>query len=103
MILYNVTVVVEDSIHDEWLKWMQEIHVPEVMQTAIFSKFKICKILTKPDEGTSYSFQYFCENLSDFEKYDQNHAPQLRNSVLSKFGDKQVSFRTLMEIIDQTA
>ncbi|MEO8448027.1 MAG: DUF4286 family protein, partial [bacterium] len=28
MILYNVTVNVDDSVHDEWLEWMKTIHIP---------------------------------------------------------------------------
>ena len=102
MILYNVTVVVEDSIHDQWLEWMQNVHVPEVMETGIFSSFKICKILTPPEEGTSYSIQYFCKTMSHFERYDREFAPALRKSVSDKYGDKQLSFRTLMHIVDQS-
>ena len=36
MLLYNVTVIIEDAAAEEWLQWMQEIHIPEVMATGKF-------------------------------------------------------------------
>ena len=46
MIIYNVTVsLVDQSIHQDWLKWMKEIHIPEVMDTGFFLDNKICRLL----------------------------------------------------------
>ncbi|MEG1025142.1 MAG: DUF4286 family protein, partial [Flavobacterium sp.] len=28
MIIYNVTTNIHESVHDQWLKWMQEKHIP---------------------------------------------------------------------------
>ena len=36
MIIYNVTCNVENEILQEWLQWMLEIHIPDVMQTGFF-------------------------------------------------------------------
>ncbi|MGQ3086877.1 DUF4286 family protein, partial [Flavobacterium sp.] len=30
MIIYNVTINIDDSVHDKWLTWMMEKHIPEV-------------------------------------------------------------------------
>ena len=47
MIIYNVTVsLVDQNIHQDWLKWMKEIHIPEVMDT-VFLDNKICRLLVK--------------------------------------------------------
>ena len=42
MIIYNVTCNVEKEILQDWLQWMVEIHVPDVMPTGFFfgSKYK---------------------------------------------------------------
>ena len=100
MIIYNVTVNVEDSIHDEWLIWMKTIHIPDVMNTGMFSEYRLCKILSDEDTGNTYSFQYTCENIEAYEKYRDEFAPALRSQVTEKFGDKFVAFRTLLEVID---
>lgn len=100
MIIYNVTVNVEDSIHDEWLAWMKSVHIPDVMRTGMFSEYRFCRVLSNADTGRTYSFQYTCESMEKFERYRDEFAPALRNQVTEKFGDKFVAFRTLLEVIE---
>jgi len=99
MIIYNVTVNVEDSIHDEWLSWMKEVHIPDVMKTGMFSAYRLSRVLSDEDTGLTYSFQYSCDNMEKYERYIREFAPALRNDVTGKFGDKFVAFRTLLEVI----
>ena len=100
MIIYNVTVNVEDSIHDEWLSWMKTIHIPDVMKTGMFRECRFCRVLSDEDTGTTYSFQYLCDNMKTYEKYRDEFATALRNQVVEKFSDKFVTFRTLLEVIE---
>ena len=100
MIIYNVTVNVDDSVHEEWLKWSKEIHIPEVMKTGMFIECRLCKVLSSEDSGATYSFQYSCEGMEKYEKYINEFAPGLRAKVSEKFGDKFVAFRTLLEVIE---
>ena len=44
MIIYNVTVNIEDSIHDEWLKWIKN-HIPQVLATGKFIDARLTKVL----------------------------------------------------------
>lgn len=99
MIIYNVTINVDNDIREEWLKWMKEFHVPNVMKTGYFIENKICKVLVNEEQGTTFSFQYTCANMLDYEEYKKLHAPRLQKEVADKYGNKQVSFRTLLEII----
>ena len=41
MMLYNVTVGIDQSIEAEWLPWMKEIHIPAVLETGMFLNAKI--------------------------------------------------------------
>jgi len=36
MIMYNVTVMVEEDLATAWLDWMNQTHIPEVMATGFF-------------------------------------------------------------------
>jgi hypothetical protein len=99
MIIYNVTINIENDVHDEWLEWMKQIHVPDVMKTGLFTESKILKILVKEEQGTSYCFQYTCRSMDDFQKYEKEHAPRLRQDVLNKYKDKFTAFRTLLEVV----
>ena len=36
MIIYNVTVSIDKEIEKQWLDWMKNTHIPDVMNTALF-------------------------------------------------------------------
>lgn len=99
MFIYNVTVTIEDSIHDEWLKWMKEIHIPDVMQTGIFTENKICRLLADESEIT-YAIQYTFRTMDDLKKYHTEFSPALQKEHSEKFNDKFAAFRTILEIIE---
>jgi hypothetical protein len=102
MIIYNVTVNVSDDIHDEWLAWMREKHIPDVLATGFFSEHKLMKILSRQadEEGFTYAVQYFCKNLNELDAYQKNFAPALQKEHTAKFEGKFAAFRTVMEIVD---
>lgn len=100
MLIYNVTVAVDKSIEVEWLAWMRESHVPKVMKTGLFVSYQILKVLTHDDqESTSYAIQYTITSIQKFQEYLDHFAPALRKEVQDKFGEKQVSYRTLLEVV----
>jgi len=99
MYIYNVTINRCNCSHDEWLKWMREVHIPDVMSTGCFVDSRMLKILNVEDEGTTYSVQYTFLNMSDIEEYKAKHGPRLQKDALDKFKDKFVAFRTLLEIV----
>ena len=101
MILYNVTLNVDDEIKDDWLKWMKEIHLPEVMATGKFISYGMYKIQNhnENDKSNNYSVQYQANSFSEYEEYSEKYAPALKQKTLEKFGDKVIAFRTLLEKI----
>ena len=36
MILYNVTINIHESVHDQWMIWMQHKHIHDVLATGKF-------------------------------------------------------------------
>ena len=100
MLLYNVTVIVEESAAAEWLQWMNETHIPEVLATGKFVSNRLLKVLDSPNEGVTYCSQYVAETKEDYQDYQANFAPALQAKLQSKFENRFVAFRTLMEFID---
>jgi len=98
MILYNVTVSLEPSIHTDWLEWMKNIHIPEVMATGFFVENKICRILV--DDEITYAIQYSCDSLEKLHDYQENYAPELQKKHTERYKGKFGAFRTLLEIIE---
>lgn len=101
MIIYNVTINVDESIHDEWLIWIKE-HIPKVLATGKFTEAKLTKVLVEEDMGgTTYSVQYRAKSREALDAYYKEDAKKLRAEGLKKFADKMLAFRTELEIIDE--
>ena len=102
MIIYNVTSNVDESIHDKWMAWMMEKHIPQIMETGKFYKIKIVKVLVDEEHGgTTYSVQYFADSREKLAEYYKDHSPQFRGESQQLFGDKVLQFRTELEIIKE--
>lgn len=99
MIIYNVTVNVENDVREEWLIWMKAVHIPDVMATGYFTENKICKVLVDEEQGTTYSIQYTCSDIEKLKAYQKLQSPRLQKEVNDKFAGKFVAFRTLLEIV----
>ncbi len=101
MFIYNVTINIDESIHNQWLSWMKTKHIAEVLATQKFKKAVLVKVLVDEEMGgTTYSVQYYAENRADLEDYYTNFAPKLRTEGLQLFGDKMLAFRTELEILE---
>ena len=102
MIIYNVTTNIHESVHDQWLLWMQTKHVPEILATKKFTSAKIVKVLIEEEMGgTTYSVQYTTDSKSTLQKYYDEDAPSFRAEALQLFGDKMLAFRTELELISE--
>ncbi|RZL39274.1 MAG: DUF4286 family protein [Pedobacter sp.] len=99
MLLYNVTVIIEESSANEWLQWMNETHIPAVMGTDKFVSHRLLKVLDSPNEGITFCVQYVAETQAEYDDYKTNFAPALQAELQSKFENKFVVFRTLMEFL----
>ncbi|UCE93162.1 MAG: DUF4286 family protein [Flavobacteriaceae bacterium] len=100
MYIYNVTINVDESIHDEWMQWMSDIHIPEVLSTGKFIKALLSQVLVDEEMGgITYSVQYTCESSDLLMEYYEQDAPRLRNEINKKFPDKFGAFRTELKIV----
>jgi Domain of unknown function (DUF4286) len=102
MIIYNVTINIHESVHNQWLNWMQTKHIPEILATKKFSSARIVKVLIEEEMGgTTYSVQYTTDSKETLQKYYDEDAPAFRQEGLQLFGDKMLAFRTELELISE--
>jgi len=102
MIIYNVTINIHESVHDQWLQWMQEKHIQDVLATGKFSSARMVKVLVEEEMGgVTYSIQYTTDSKETLQKYYEEDAPRLREEGLGLFGDKMLAFRTELELISE--
>ena len=100
MLLYNVTLIIEDASAEAWLQWMKEEHIPQVMATGMFVSNRLLKVVDSPNEGVTFCAQYIAQSMEDYETYQLLYAPVLQEEINTRFRDKFVTFMTLMEYID---
>jgi hypothetical protein len=100
MILYNITINVTPDIEEDFITWMRDIHIPEVLETGIFHEHKFLRLLHDSEDGSiNYCIQYFTDTMDQMMKYEKEHAPALRAKTKERYQDRAVSFRTLLESI----
>lgn len=98
MILYNVTVSIDEEVHDEWLEWMRKKHIPDVMATGMFLESRMAKV--QSDDSISYAIGYLCKDDSTLQRYFKDFAPKLQQEHASKFQGKFGAFRTLLDLVE---
>ena len=100
MIIYNITTKVDFSIHNNWLTWMKEEHIPAVMQTGLFLSNRLCRLIDPVDrDGFTYAIQYFVKDINRIKSYKNDYEPGLNKQHQNLFGDKAVSFKTLLKVV----
>ena len=100
MIIYNITVNIDESVHEEWLYWMRDVHIPEVMAVGLFTDSRMLKLIGDEDSGGhTYAIQYTVESMEKYNTYQEKFAPALQKVHIDKYKDKFVAFRTLLEVI----
>ncbi len=100
MIIYNITINIDESVHSQWLGWIKE-HIPQVLATGKFIEAKLTRVLTQEQGEITYSVQYKAKSRKDLDDYYIQDAPKFRQEGLTLFSDKMLAFRTELEIIDE--
>ncbi len=101
MIVYNVTIKVQQQIANEWLQWLKNIHILEVMQSECFTSYKILQLLEVDEaEGPTFAIQYFAESKASYNRYIEKFATILREKSFERWGNKFIAFRTIMQCVE---
>ncbi len=103
MIIYNVTIKVDKTIAGQWLEWMLNEHLAEVMNTGCFTGNKVVRLLEVDDsEGPTYAIQYSAASKADYNRYIELHAPLMRQKSIDKWGSGFMAFRSVMQVVADT-
>ena len=94
MYLYNVSIISEESVHQELVSWMKE----NLLATTNFSP-KLLEMLHSPHEGVTYCLQIQVSSEDDIAQFQQDHLIHLQNEILSKYKDKAFVFDSTMKYL----
>jgi hypothetical protein len=100
-IIYNVTINIDHAVAAEWLDWMKQVHIPDVMSTGLFTGNRVLRLIGDEESGgVTFAVQYTAPDMESYEEYRKNFAPALQAEHTAKFKDRFVAFRTLLEIVE---
>ena len=101
MYIYNVTINIDEQLHDEWLVWMQS-HIEKVLATGCFLSAKMTQVLVEEEMGGfTYSVQFTAPSRDELDEYYNTYADALRDEAHRKFGDRMLSFRTELKLVQE--
>lgn len=101
MILYNVTVSIDASIEENWLNWMRQKHINDVLNTGCFNEARLSRVNGEEEGGVTYAITYFAPTVDLYESYQNDHAALLQQEHTELFGGKFAAFRTILNVIEE--
>lgn len=100
-IVFNMTMLVGKAIATEWLKWMQEIHIPEIIGTGFFTKYQVLKLLeVDQTEGLTYAIQFYASTKMLLDEYHAKYAGEMSKKRQAVWGNRIISFNTTMQVVN---
>jgi len=97
VIIYSVEITIQTEIETEWLKWMQQVHVPDVLRTGCFLACQIYKVLDAEGDQPVYLLQYRCESIETYHRYREQFAPALQKEHSERYAGRFRGARRLLE------
>jgi len=100
MILYNITIIIEEGIENDWLKWINQNFVPDALSSNLLVSSRLLKVLDSPNEGITYCLQFIADNIQNYNEFKNLHASEILDAHASEFKNKSVFFSSVMEFIN---
>ena len=101
MIVYNITIQVSWEIAEEWLIWLQEDQIPEIMATNFFDDYKMYRLLDlEESEGPTFTIQFYTSSLERYKRYAADYASILREKSFARWADQFIAHHTYMQLVN---
>ena len=101
MIIYSVTITIQADIESEWVVWMNQVHIPDVLKTGCFAECRIYKVLDEAGDEPIYVMQYHCRSIEAYHRYRDSFAAALQKDHSDRFAGRFRGSRQLFEEIAQ--
>ena len=84
---YHVWVCVDREVIEEWKDWMQEVHIPQLMQTGCFLSYQCFdyegSLCSK--EERAFVIRYEAASREELDTYFRAHAANLQKAHLTRY------------------
>jgi len=93
MILYNISIIVDDSSHDAVLGWLKAHLRKSTYET------KFLKMLDSPHEGSTYCIQVIMADDSAILKFQEDVLMELQTYLTTSHAEKAFIFDSKMQYL----
>lgn len=101
MFIYNITIKVDWQIHEEWMEWIINTFIPDIMQTNCFEKKQFTRLHeVEESDGPTYALQFYALSKAQYNRYMQLYANSIMQHAQQAWKNQMLFFSTLMEVID---
>ena len=95
MYLYNVSIIVEETQHDELIKWVKNEWIPSLQQADV----KFLKMIDSPHEGHTYCIQLVFDEKELVKEFQEKHLLTLQYQIGNKHAEKAFIFDSTMQYL----
>ncbi|MEO0733059.1 MAG: DUF4286 family protein [Bacteroidota bacterium] len=100
MIIYNVTTKVDRSAHAAWLKWMERIYLPVVMESGTVEQYRLARLLgVDESDGITYALLLTFSSRPAFNIYQEKHALTFQKMIDEEWKGRLVSFPSMLDVV----
>lgn len=100
MLIFNTTLHLDDSIHDECLLYLKQIYIPKAIENKLLQQPSLARIDAQhEDHGVSYAMQFKTIDIDTLDNWAATIGQELQKDMNSRFGTKVAGFVTLLEEI----
>lgn len=100
MIILNETIIIDEAIQADWLKWMGSIYIPGVMATGYFNGHRVLTVVNSPNEGVTYCLQFETDSIDKYYEYQQGIGVKIKEAHFKQFENRFVQFETIMQQVN---
>lgn len=99
MILYNITVIADSDIKDEFREWTIHVFLPTLAKVELFKSVSLLKVTDSPNEGETFCIQIIANSNKEISLFQQNQLILLHEKSKDVWLNKIYLFESKMDYL----
>lgn len=100
-VVYCVTVSINRELVEDWLNWMRQVHIRDVLKTGCFTSHRLLELQTEDTQPqVQFLIQYDCESKEVLTEYWREHASAIQAEHTRRYGGQFHARRDVFRVIE---
>ena len=98
--LYTVYIAVDEDRADEWEEWLEDVHIPDVMDTGCFAHATMARDAAHDTpHRRAYRIVYTARSEAAFDEYQQHHVDALQADHTERYEGAFEASRDILPVL----